>query len=60
VILRDDGTIFLPIDAKTPAASQNSKLLPYAGQRVSIRGVDYLRNGSHAIVIDSIAKIASR
>src|ERR1700754_2588909 len=36
VILRDDGTIFLPIDGKTPSASQNSKLLPYAGERVTV------------------------
>ena len=54
VILRDDGTIFLPIDSKTPGALQNPKLQPYAGQRVSIRGVDYVRNGSHALVIESI------
>jgi len=56
VILRDDGTIFMPIDDKTPSSSQNPKLLPYAGQRVSINGTDYVRNGSHALVISSIEK----
>lgn len=56
VILRDDGTIFMPIDDKTPSASLNPKLLPYAGQRVSISGTDYVRNGSHALVIQSIEK----
>jgi hypothetical protein len=58
VILRDDGTIFFPIDSKTPAASQNPKLLPYAGQKVAIRGVDYVRNGSHGLVIESITVLA--
>ena len=56
VILRDDGTIFLPIDGKTPSASQNSKLLPYAGERVTVTGKDYVRNGSHALVIEKISR----
>jgi hypothetical protein len=56
VILRDDGTIFLPIDAKTPSASQNPKLMPYAGEKVTVTGKDYVRNGSHAIVIEKIAR----
>ncbi len=56
VILRDDGTIFLPIDGKTPSASQNPKLMPYAGERVTVTGKDYVRNGSHALVIEKISK----
>ena len=56
VILRDDGTIFLPIDGKTPSASQNPKLLPYAGERVKVTGKDYVRNGSHALVIEKISR----
>jgi hypothetical protein len=56
VILRDDGTIFLPIDDKTPSSSQNARLLPFAGERVSVTGKDYLRNGSHGLVIDKLSK----
>ena len=56
VILRDDGTIFLPIDNKTPSASQNSKLMPFAGEHVTVTGKDYIRNASHALVIDKISK----
>jgi hypothetical protein len=56
VILRDDGTIFLPIDAKSPATSQNPKLMQYAGEKVTVTGKDYLRNGSHAIVIEKISR----
>jgi hypothetical protein len=56
VILRDDGTIFLPIDANTPSVSQNAKLMPFAGERVTVTGKDYVRNGSHALVIDKISK----
>jgi hypothetical protein len=56
VILRDDGTIFLPIDGKTPSASQNPKLMPYAGERVKVTGKDYVRNGSHALVIEKITR----
>jgi len=56
VILRDDGTIFLPIDGGTPASSQNSKLMPFAGERVTVVGRDYVRNGSHGIVIEEISR----
>jgi len=54
VILRDDGTIFLPIDSKTPSSSQNSRLMPFAGERVTVSGTDYFRNGSHGLVIEQI------
>jgi hypothetical protein len=56
VILRDDGTIFMPIDGKTPSSSQNPRLMPFAGERVNVIGKDYVRNGSHGLVIDKISK----
>jgi hypothetical protein len=56
VILRDDGTIFMPIDGNTPSSSQNPRLMPFAGERVTITGKDYVRNGSHGLVIDKIFK----
>ena len=56
VILRDDGTIFMPIDGNTPSSSQNPRLIPFAGERVTVTGKDYVRNGSHGLVIDKISK----
>src|SRR5271170_347781 len=56
VLLRDDGTIFMPIDDKTPSASQNPRLMPFAGERVTVTGKDYVRNGSHGLVIEKISK----
>ena len=56
VILRDDGTIFMPIDDKTPSSSQNPKLLPFAGERVIVVGKDFVRNGSHGLVIEKISR----
>ena len=56
VIIRDDGTIFLPIDSKTPSRSQNSKLLPFAGEHVTVTGKEYIRNAAHALVIDEISR----
>ena len=56
VILRDDGVIFLPIDDKVPSSSQNAKLMPFAGERVTVTGTDYVRNGAHGLVIDKISK----
>ena len=56
VILRDDGTIFMPIDSNTPSSSQNPRLMPFAGERVTVTGRDYVRNGSHGLVIDKISR----
>jgi hypothetical protein len=55
IILEDDGTIYWPIAESMPAESQNNRLLPYAGQRVTATGKVYARSGSHAIVIENIA-----
>ncbi len=40
---------FLPIDGKTPSASQNQRLMQFAGEHVTITGKDYVRNSSHAV-----------
>lgn len=54
VILSDSGTIYWPIAETTPSSSQNDKLLPFAGQKVSASGKVFERGGSTAIVIDKI------
>jgi hypothetical protein len=54
VILADDGTIYWPIADTTPSSSQNPKLLPYAGNKVTATGKVYERGGSKAIVIEKI------
>jgi hypothetical protein len=46
----------MPIDSATPSASQNPKLLPFAGEHVTVTGKDYARKGSHGLVIDTITK----
>jgi hypothetical protein len=55
VILADDGTIYWPIADTTPASSQNARLLPFAGDKVTVTGKAYDRGGSRAIVIEHIA-----
>jgi hypothetical protein len=55
VILQDDGTILLPVSETMPAESQNSRLLPYAGERVTVTGKVYSKGGSQAVVIESIS-----
>lgn len=57
VILREDGTIFLPIDDQMPASSMNAKLMPFAGERVTVVGKDYVRNGSHGLIIEKISRL---
>src|SRR5204863_9176592 len=54
VILSPSGTIYWPIAETTPSSSQNEKLLPFAGQNVSVSGKVYQRGGSTAIVITKI------
>jgi hypothetical protein len=55
VILADDGTIYWPIADTTPSSGQNTKLLPFAGDKVTANGKVYERGGSKAIVIEKIA-----
>ncbi|MBV8052388.1 MAG: hypothetical protein JOZ80_14445 [Acidobacteriaceae bacterium] len=55
VILADNGTIYWPIADTTPASSQNEKLLPFAGQKVTAVGKVFQRGGSMALVIDKIS-----
>jgi hypothetical protein len=54
VILQDDGSIYWPISESTPAASQNQRLEPFAGKRVTATGKVYARGGSTAIVLEKI------
>ena len=54
VILAEDGTIYWPIADTTPSSSQNSKLLPFAGGKVTATGKIYERGGSKAMVIEKI------
>ena len=54
VILTPSGTIYWPIADTTPSTSQNDKLLPFAGQRVTVSGKVFQRGGSTAIVISKI------
>src|SRR5215468_11441387 len=60
VILSDDGTIYLPIADNTPASGQNEKLLPFAGQRVKVKGRFFLRGGSSALVIEKIEALPDK
>lgn len=59
VILANDGTIYWPITDTTPASGQNSKLLPFAGDKVTATGKIYERGGSKAMVIEKIEAQAS-
>ena len=54
VIQSATGVIYLPISGSQPAAGQNDKLMPFAGQMVTVTGSVYMRGGAHAIVIDKI------
>ena len=59
VILAESGQIYWPISDATPAVGQNDKLLPFAGQKVSVTGKVFVRGGSRAIVIDKIEPLAA-
>lgn len=60
VILDDKGAIYWPIADATPASGQNDKLMPLAGQRVTVKGKTYARGGSTAIVIEKIGAEGSK
>jgi len=60
VILAEDGVIYWPIAATTPASGQNSKLLPFAADKVVVTGKVYQRGGSKAMVIEKIEPQAAQ
>jgi len=60
VILADNGTIYWPIADTTPSSGQNPKLLPFAGDKVTVSGKVYNRGGSKAIVIEKIEAQATQ
>src|SRR5258708_9516094 len=49
VILTPAGEIYWPISGDTPSTEQNSKLLPFAGQKVTGSGKGFKRGGSEAL-----------
>lgn len=59
VILTDDGVIYWPIAGTTPSSGQNSKLMPFAADKVVVTGKLYQRGGSKAIVIEKIEEQAA-
>ena len=61
VILTPAGEIYWPISGDTPSTEQNSKLMPFAGQNVTVSGKVFKRGGSEAIVIDHVeAQVAAK
>jgi len=54
VILTPVEAIYWPIADTTPSSSQNDRLLPFAGQNVTVTGKIFARGGSKAIVISKI------
>ncbi len=54
VIQADNGTIYWPISGGQPATGQNSRLIQFAGKRVSVRGKVFEKGGSRAVIIEKI------
>ena len=59
VILTADGTVYWPISGGVPATGQNAKLMPFAGEKVTVSGKVFQRTGSKAIIIEKIERVAS-
>ena len=59
-LLDDKGNIYLPVSDAMPAVNQNEKLMPFAGQRVTVTGKLFLQNGGRGIVIDTIQAEAKK
>lgn len=53
-ILGSDGTVYMPVSSK-PGDPQNSKLVPFAEEKVKVTGTHRFANGLHSIEITSIA-----
>lgn len=60
VILADNGTIYWPIADSTPSSGKNEKLLPFAGEKVTVTGKVFQRGGSSALVIEKIGPLTGQ
>ncbi len=58
VILAEDGNIYWPIADTTPASGQNERLMPFAGEKVTVSGRLFQRGGSSALVVEKIEPAA--
>jgi hypothetical protein len=56
VILAEDGNIYWPVADTTPASGQNEKLMPFAGEKVTVSGKVFQRGGSSALVVEKIER----
>ena len=54
-ILTDDGKLYVPTSAGMPGDGQNSRLKPFAEQRVTVSGKVFDAAGAHAIQIAQVA-----
>jgi hypothetical protein len=56
VILTKSGDMYFPMSDEMPDESQREKMLPWVGKQVLVKGTVYHRNGTRAIVIESITE----
>ena len=54
-ILGSDGNVYVPISTGMPGEAQNSRLKPFAEQRVRVTGRVLTQHGQRAIFIDTVA-----
>lgn len=54
-LLGSDGKVYMPISTGMPGDAQNSRLKPFAEQRVRVTGRVVNQHGQRAIFIDNIA-----
>ena len=53
-ILGSDGNVYMPISTSMPGDAQNTRLKPFAEQRVRVTGRVVNQHGQRAIFIDTI------
>lgn len=56
VILASDDVTYRPVSDATPAKGQNSRLMPFAGKRVTVGGNICEKGGSEAIATKTIQR----
>ncbi len=53
-ILAEDGTLYIPVSAGMPGASENAQLKEHAEHKVTVKGKVYEAGGAKAIEIASV------
>lgn len=57
IVQTDDGSLYVPISEIMPDQDQRARLIPFVGKYVQVRGKIFERQGTRAIMVESVQEL---